>query len=98
MIVESWRYELDANRGPTDLSWESHGDIEVTLGNVCFDRMTALGPSWIDIFDESQRQGELNVAVQNGYNVILDRHIRAWIHEPTSDRAVIESTNIEMPA
>ncbi|PIG90221.1 hypothetical protein AARAC_003672 [Aspergillus arachidicola] len=79
------RYKLEASGEPCDLYWEHLWDYEVTLlRDVFIERMKSLEPEWVEVFHQSQRQRDFDIAVQNCDNEFVARHIRAWINDLTA--------------
>ncbi|KAK3938776.1 hypothetical protein QBC46DRAFT_264765, partial [Diplogelasinospora grovesii] len=76
------RYQRGADGHPADPYWEHLMEFELTiLRRVFLDEMARLEPRWVEIFNSSSLQRDLDTAVQNCDNEFLAREINAWIDD-----------------
>lgn len=62
-----------------------------TLRRSFLDEMARIAPRWVEIFNSSSLQRDLDIAVQNCDNEFIARHVRAWIDDVTTGGTTIHS-------
>ncbi|CAG8098214.1 unnamed protein product [Penicillium olsonii] len=67
---------------PCDFYWENLRDYETTLlRDVFIETMKRLQPEWVDVFNKSQRERDLELAIQLCENEFFARDILAWVDD-----------------
>ncbi len=67
-------------------------EFELTsLRRVFLDEMARLEPRWVDIFNSSSMQRDLDTAVQNCDNEFLARRINSWIDDVLAKGSIARS-------
>ncbi|KAK1767543.1 phosphotransferase enzyme family-domain-containing protein [Phialemonium atrogriseum] len=82
------RYQRTAGGEPADLYWEHLMEYELTtLRMVFLGEMARLEPGWVDVFNSSTMQRDLDLAVQNCDNEFIARRIHDWIDDVAARRS-----------
>jgi hypothetical protein len=75
-------YQCGPDGQPGELYWEHLMEFELTiLRRVFLDEMARLEPQWMEIFNSSSLQRDLDTAVQNCDNEFLASRINSWIND-----------------
>jgi hypothetical protein len=78
---DSKNYHVEDSR-PGSLYREHLTEYEITILRRYFiDQMRMLEPEWIKIFETSQKQRDLDTAVENCDNEFLARSINGWLDD-----------------
>lgn len=86
------RYKRGANGEATDLYWDHMMEYELTtLRRIFLDEMARLELGWMEIFNSSQFQRDLDLAVQSCDSEFLASDINEWIDEIVAGRSNIRS-------
>lgn len=89
---EPSRYHPEDDGEPSELYWEHMWDYEATLlRKVYLEEMKLIGPKWVDIFNMSTAERDLDIAVQNCSNEFISQHINAWIADVTAGETKLKS-------
>ncbi|KAK9481866.1 phosphotransferase enzyme family-domain-containing protein [Lipomyces starkeyi] len=79
------KYQHDENGEVVELYWEHLENYELTqLRHLFLEEMQRLQPTWVEIFESSQRQRDFNLAVTNCDDSFLIRRIRNWLNDMDS--------------
>lgn len=79
------RYRHDENGKVAELFWEHLENYELTqLRRLFLEEMRRLQPTWVEIFESSQRQRDFDLAVTSCDDSFLIRRIRNWLDDMDS--------------
>lgn len=85
-------YHREADGEPYDIYWIHLWEYETTiLRDIFIEEMKKLEPGWVEVFNKSQIQRDLDFAAHNCDHEFMARDIKEWIEDITAAKCNCKS-------
>lgn len=85
-------YHREADGEPYDLYWIHLWEYEATiLREIFIEEMKHIEPGWVEVFNKSQTQRDLDFAAHNCDHEFMARNIKEWVEDITTGKCNCKS-------